>query len=80
MHGRIGKAGRAQAGGVLVEADWSASHASGPLRAFYRRIKARCGFQTAIVATAPPVAASHPAGGWSCSPRKCGTTVSPATL
>jgi transposase len=52
VHGRISKAGRAQAGGVLVEAAWSASHASGPLRAFYQRIKARCGFQTAIVATA----------------------------
>jgi len=52
VHGRISKAGRAQARGVLVEAAWSASRAPGPLRAFFRRIKARRGFQTAIVATA----------------------------
>jgi len=52
VHGRISKAGRAQVRGVLVEAAWSASRAPGPLRAFFRRIKARRGFQTAIVATA----------------------------
>jgi transposase len=52
VHGRISKAGRAQVRGVLVEAAWSASHAPGPLRAFYQRIKGRRGFQTAIVATA----------------------------
>ena len=52
MHGRISKAGRAQVRGVLVEAAWSASRAPGPLRAFYQRIKARRGFQTAVVATA----------------------------
>ena len=46
------KAGRAHVRGVLVEAAWSASRAPGPLRAFYRRIKARRRFQTAIVATA----------------------------
>jgi transposase len=51
-HGRISKAGRAQVRGVLVEAAWSASRAPGPLRAFYQRIKARRGFQTAVVATA----------------------------
>jgi hypothetical protein len=38
--------------GVLVEAAWSASRAPGPLRAFYQRIQARRGFQTAVVATA----------------------------
>jgi hypothetical protein len=52
VHGRISKAGRAQVRGMLVEAAWSASHAPGPLRAFYQRIKARRGFQTAVVATA----------------------------
>jgi transposase len=52
VHGRISKAGRAHIRGVLVEAAWSASHAPGPLRAFYQRIKVRRGFPTAIVATA----------------------------
>jgi hypothetical protein len=52
VHGRISKAGRAQVRGVLVEAAWSASRPPGPLRAFYHRIKARRGFQTAVVATA----------------------------
>jgi transposase len=52
VHGRISKAGRAQVRGILVEAAWSASRAPGPLRAFYQRIKARRGFQTAVVATA----------------------------
>ena len=52
VHGRISKAGRAQVRGVLVEAAWSASRAPGPLRAFYQRVQARRGFQTAVVATA----------------------------
>jgi hypothetical protein len=52
VHGRISKAGRAHVRGVLVEAAWSASRTPGPLRAFYSRIKARRGFQKAIVATA----------------------------
>jgi transposase len=51
-HGRISKAGRSQARGMLVEAAFSASRAPGPLRAFYTRIKARRGFQVATVATA----------------------------
>jgi len=51
-HGRITKAGRAQARGMMVEAAFSASRAPGPLRAFYKRIKARRGFQIATVATA----------------------------
>lgn len=51
-HGRITKAGRAQARGMLVEAAFSASRAPGPLRAFYRRINDRRGFQIAVVATA----------------------------
>jgi transposase len=52
VHGRISKAGRAHARGVLVEAAWSAARAPGPLRAFYQRIRARRGFQVAVVATA----------------------------
>jgi len=52
VHGRISKTGRAHTRGVLVEAAWSASHAPGPLRAFYQRVNARRGFQKAIVATA----------------------------
>ena len=51
-HGRITKAGRAHARGMLVEAAWSAARAPGPLRAFFKRIKARRGFQVAVVATA----------------------------
>jgi transposase len=51
-YGRITKAGPAQARGMLVEAAFSASRAPGPLRAFYRRVKERRGFQIAIVATA----------------------------
>ncbi len=51
-HGRITKAGRSQARGMMVEAAFSASRAPGPLRAFYRRIKDRRGFQVATVATA----------------------------
>src|SRR3954452_16166536 len=43
-HGRITKAGPAQARGMLVEAAFSASRAPGPLRAFYRRIRDRRGF------------------------------------
>ncbi|MDX6296698.1 MAG: hypothetical protein QOI51_555 [Nocardioidaceae bacterium] len=52
VHGRISKTGRAHVRGVLVEAAWSASRALGPLRAFYQRVKARRGFQKAVVATA----------------------------
>ena len=52
VHGRITKAGPAQARGMLVEAAFSASRAPGPLRAFYRRVKDRRGFQVATVATA----------------------------
>lgn len=52
VHGRITKAGRSQARGMSVEAAFSAARAPGPLRAFYRRIKDRRGFQVATVATA----------------------------
>jgi hypothetical protein len=52
VHGRITKAGRSQARGMIVEAAFSAARAPGPLRAFYRRVKDRRGFQVATVATA----------------------------
>jgi transposase len=52
VHGRITKAGRAQARGMIVEAAFSAARAPGPLRAFYRRVNGRRGFQVATVATA----------------------------
>src|SRR3546814_9334124 len=52
VHGRITKAGRSQARGMLVEAAFSAARAPGPLRAFYKRVKGRRGFQVATVATA----------------------------
>src|SRR5574340_11270 len=55
-HGRITKAGRAQTRGMLVEAAWAASRTPGPLRAFHNPIKARRGFQVAIVATARKLA------------------------
>src|SRR3546814_21152354 len=37
---------------MLVEAAFSAARAPGPLRAFYKRVKGRRGFQVATVATA----------------------------
>ncbi len=52
VHSRISKAGRSQVRGVLVEAAWSACRTPGSLRAFYQRICARRGHQTAVVATA----------------------------
>jgi transposase len=55
-HGRITKQGRAHARGMLVEAAFAASKAPGPLRAFYERVRARRGFQIAIVATARKLA------------------------
>lgn len=51
-HGRITKRGNAHARGMLVEAAFTASQAPGPLRAFFNRVKARRGFQVAVVATA----------------------------
>ena len=55
-HGRITKAGPAQARGMLVEAAFAASRTPGPLRAFYRRVKDRRGFQVATVAVARKLA------------------------
>ena len=56
VHGHISKQGRAYARGMLVEAAWVASKAPGPLHAYYERIKARRGFQIAVVATARKLA------------------------
>ncbi len=56
VHGRITKAGPAQARGMLVEAAFAASRTPGPLRAFYRRVKDRRGFQVATVAVARKLA------------------------
>jgi len=56
VHGHISKQGRAYARGMLVEAAWVASKAPGPLRAFYERVRARRGFQIAVVATARKLA------------------------
>jgi transposase len=55
-HGRISKQGSAPARHVLVEAAWAAIKTPGPLRAFYRRIKARRGPQIAVVAVARKLA------------------------
>jgi transposase len=55
-HGRITKCGPAQARGMLVEAAFAASRAPGPLRAFYRRVNQRRGFQVATVAVARKLA------------------------
>jgi transposase len=52
VHGRITKAGRSQARGMIVEAAFSAARTPGPLRAFYRRVSQRRGTHVAVVATA----------------------------
>jgi len=54
--GRISKQGSAPARHALVEACWSAVRATGPLHAFYERIRARRGHQIAIVASARKLA------------------------
>jgi len=56
QHGRISKAGRAHARGLLVEAARAAAKAPGPLHAFFVRIRARRGHQVAAVATARKMA------------------------
>jgi transposase len=53
-HGRISKQGPARH--ALVEAYWSAARAPGPLCAFYQRVRARRGYQIAIVAAARKLA------------------------
>jgi transposase len=51
-HGRISKAGRSHARAMLVEAAWAAAKASGPLHAFFVRVRAKRGHQIAAVAVA----------------------------
>ena len=51
-HGRISKLGRSHARSMLVEAAWAAAKASGPLHAFFVRIRAQHGHQIAAVAVA----------------------------
>lgn len=51
-HGRISKDGRSHARAMLVEAAWAAAKASGPLHAFFVRIRAKRGHQVAAVALA----------------------------
>jgi transposase len=51
-HGRISKAGAAQARHVLGEVAWKVSRTPGPLRAFFERVRARRGPQVAATATA----------------------------
>ena len=48
--------GRAHARGMLVEATWVAAKITGPLRAFFERVRARRGMQIAVVATARKLA------------------------
>jgi len=60
-------------GGMLVEAAWVASKAPGPLHAFYERIRARRGFQIAVVATARKLAVVC----WHLIPHRQATTPSP---
>jgi transposase len=55
-HGRISKQGSTSARHALVEAAWSVVAQPGPLRAFYRRLRARRGSQVAIVAVARKLA------------------------
>ena len=55
-HGRLSKQGSASARHALVEASWSTVRQPGPMRAFYRRLKARRGHQVAIVAASRKLA------------------------
>jgi transposase len=56
QHGHISKRGRSHARAMLVEAAWAAAKSPGPLRAFFKRIRARRGLQIAAVATARKLA------------------------
>ena len=51
-HGRITKRGRSNARHLLVEAAWQTVRSPGPLRAFYRRVRAKRGNHIAAVAVA----------------------------
>jgi len=48
---------------MLVEATWVAAKITGPLRAFFERVRARRGMQIAVVATARKLAVLS--GTWS---------------
>jgi transposase len=50
-HGRISKAGAAEARHMLGEAAWKVTLTAGPLRAFFQRVRARRGPQIAATAT-----------------------------
>lgn len=56
QYGRISKMGRSHARALLVEAAWAAAKATGPLQAFFLRIRNRRGHQIAAVATARKLA------------------------
>jgi transposase len=51
-HGRISKAGAAEARHMIGEAAWSVAKTPGPMRAFFDRVEARRGPQVAATATA----------------------------
>src|SRR4051812_21950179 len=51
-HGRISKAGASEARHMLGEVAWKVTLTPGPLRAFFERVRARCGAQIAATATA----------------------------
>ena len=53
-HGRITKQGRGHARGMLVKAAWAAARVPRPLRAFFQRVRAKCGQHVAAVATRKP--------------------------
>ena len=55
-HGRISKAGAAEARHMLGEAAWRVILTDGPLRAFFERVRARRGPQVAATATARKLA------------------------
>jgi transposase len=55
-HGRISKAGASEPRHMLGEAAWKVTLTSGPLRAFFERIRARRGPQVAATATARKLA------------------------
>ena len=51
-HGRISKAGAAEARHMLGEVAWKVARTPGPMRAFFERVRARRGAQVAATATA----------------------------
>jgi transposase len=55
-HGRISKAGSAEARHMLGEVAWKVARTPGPMRAFFERVRARRGAQVAATATARKLA------------------------